>query len=254
MPSKSRSTRRAGTRLHGLWSAGEGPPTVVVPGVLADARAFLPVAEAFDRPEPALVLDRRGRGGSGPPGDDYSTRTEVADLLAWLDELASPVRLVGWSYGATIALEAAALDSRVLGVVAYEPVLAPFAEHVLPALRRADLDTRVEIVHEEIARLPRERVTALRATAAWSRLRELAAPLPQEHAALNRFRPGEGWASLAAELVLGEHSRGRPPYGEAFERVADRLPLSRTTLLPGHGHLAHAEDPVALGRLIGTLL
>ncbi|MCP2332542.1 alpha/beta fold hydrolase [Actinoalloteichus caeruleus] len=208
---ESRLVHRAGARLHGRWRAGQGPPLVVVPGVLAEARDFLPVAGAFGRPEPTLVLDRRGRGRSGPLGEDYSTRTEVADLLAWVDELASPVRLVGWSYGATIALEAAALDDRVLGVVAYEPVLAPFAEHVLPALRGADLDTRVEIVNVDIARLPRERVAALRGTPAWARLRELAAPLPEEHAALNRFRPDAAWSGLAADLVLGEHSRGARP-------------------------------------------
>lgn len=68
---ESRSIRHDGTRLHGLWRPGRGDPIVVVPGVMADAESFVPVVESIERPEPVLILDRRGRSSSGPLGENY---------------------------------------------------------------------------------------------------------------------------------------------------------------------------------------
>lgn len=252
---ESRLIHRGGVPLHGLWRPGTGDPLVVVPGVMADAQSFRPVADAFERPEPTLILDRRGRSLSGAPGPGYSLDTEVQDLLAWIDSLDTHLTLIGWSYGGTIALEAAARDSRVGAVVAYEPVLGPFGVEALPELRTADPDRRVEIVNLVVSKFPREHVDALRATPAWKELTRLAEPLVEELAAVNAFEPSHLWARVSAELILGEHNQaGAEPYGVAFERVLDRLPLATTTILKGQGHLAHADDPASLGRLIGQLV
>ena len=252
---ESRTISRAGTRLHGLWRPGRGSPILVVPGAMAGAREFVPTVEAFGRPEPVLILDRRGREPSGDLGPGYGVGVEVADLRAWIDELGEPVRVVGWSYGATIAVETAAVDPRVLGVVGYDPVLAPFGAAALPALRAADPERRVEIINLDISGYPRARLRTLRAAPElWAQLCRFADPLAEELAALNRFEPDPAWAGVPADLILGEHNQGTEPYGTAFAEVAARLPASRTTVLPGRGHLAHAEDPATLGRLIAGLL
>jgi pimeloyl-ACP methyl ester carboxylesterase len=251
---ESRFIRRQGTRLHGLWRPGRGAPIVVLPGVMADAESFVPVAEAIALPEPVLVIDRRGRASSGPLGEGYSLETEVADAKAWIDRLGGAVSLVGWSYGATIAIETAARDRRVERTIGYEPVLGPFGTDALPALRVADLARRVEIVNVDVSRLPGERVEELRATPAWPVLCRLSEPLVEELEALNAFSPDERWRDVGVELIIGSHSLGVEPYGPAFDRVAELLPRSATTVLPGHGHLAHAEDPSALGSLIGDLM
>lgn len=251
---RSRSIERHGTRLHGLWRDGDGDPLIVVPGVLADAEAFRPVVEAIDRPEPVLIVDRRGREPSGPLGPDYSVAVEVADLRAWISAIGPRVRLIGWSYGGTIAIETAALDERVLGTIAYEPGLGPFGAAALPRLRQADADRRVEIFNLEISQFPVEHVEALRQTPAWPELMRLSGPAAEELGAVNAFSPDGGWADVSAELILGEHNQHAGPYFEIFHRAQDRLPRARTTILAGHGHLAHAEDPTALGRLITELL
>lgn len=80
--------------------------------------------------------------------------TEVGDTTAWIDHLASQVTLVGWSYGATIAIEVTAGDERVTSLVAYEPVLGPFGHNVLAALHEADLDRRVEIINLDVSLFP----------------------------------------------------------------------------------------------------
>lgn len=250
---ESRTIHRAGTSLHGLWRDGHGSSLIVVPGALADAQAFVPVIDAVNWPGPALILNRRGRGGSGGLGDDYSLEVEVEDLLAWIKALDSPVRLMGWSYGGNIVIEAAA-RVRVEDVVAYEPGLGPFGLFALPRLWEADPAQRVEIVNREISQVSARDVEDLEASPAWPQLVRLAGPVPAELKAMNDFDPGDRWEGIEAKLILGELNQEGSLYGEAFGRVARKLPLSTTTILSGQGHLAHAAAPTALGRLVGSLL
>lgn len=258
---ESRYIDRDSTHLHALWQPGTGTPLVVVPGVMTDAKGWRRVAVAVDRPEPVLILDRRGRAPSGPLGIDYGVETEVLDLLAWLEWLDQPARLFGWSYGGLVAIEAATRTAAVRHVIAYEPVLRPFGAAAVSTLRAAiaggDLDRAVEVVNLDVSRYSPEHVTALRATPAWASLRLWAAPVAEELAALNAFTPKpERWSELGipVDLVVGEHSRDGEPYGTAFTAVQRILPDAAVHILPGQGHLAHVEAPETLGHLVGGIV
>ncbi|GIF17353.1 pimeloyl-ACP methyl ester carboxylesterase [Actinoplanes tereljensis] len=258
---ESRYIDREGFRLHALWQPGTGTPLVIVPGVMTDAKGWRRVAAAIDRPEPILILNRRGRAPSGPLGPGYGVETEVLDLLAWLAWLDEPARLFGWSYGGLVTIEAATRTAAVRQVIAYEPVLRPFGATAVPALRAAiavgDLDRAVELVNLDVSGYPPEHVSALRASPAWAPLRLWAAPVAEELAALNAFTPQpERWAELAipVDLIIGEHSRDGAPYGTAFTAVQRLLPRATTHVLPGQGHLAHAEAPEELGHLAADIV
>ncbi|WP_230859448.1 alpha/beta fold hydrolase [Actinoplanes aureus] len=216
---------------------------------------------AVNRPEPILILNRRGRVPSGPLGDNYGVETEVLDLLAWLEWLDEPMRLFGWSYGALVAIEAATRTAAVRHVIAYEPVLRPFGADAVPALRAAitagDLDRAVEVVNIDVSRYSPEHVAALRASPAWAPLRLWAAPVAEELAALNAFDPEpERWAALdvPVDLVVGEYSRDGEPYGTAFTAVERMLPGAAVHVLSGQGHLAHVEGPEMLGHLVSCIV
>lgn len=258
---KSRHIDRDGIRLHALWQAGTGTPLVVAPGVMTDAKGWRRVVVAVDRPEPVLILNRRGRAPSGPLGNNYGVETEVLDLLAWLEWLDEPVRLFGWSYGALVAIEAATRTAAVRHVIAYDPVLRPFGAAAVPTLRAAitagDLDRAVEVVNLDVSKYSPEHVAALRATPAWASLRLWAAPVAEELAALNAFKPDpERWAALdmPIDLVAGEYSRDGEPYGTAFTAVERMLPGATVHVLPGQGHLAHVEGPEMLGHLVSGIV
>jgi pimeloyl-ACP methyl ester carboxylesterase len=146
-------------------------------------------------------------------------------------------------------------------VIAYEPVLRPFGAAAVPALRAAvaagDLDRAVEVVNLDVSRYTPEHVTALRATAAWASLRRWAEPVAKELAALNAFTPNpDRWAGLQMplDLIVGEHSQGKEPYGAAFTSVQRILPDAAVHVLPGQGHLAHVEAPERLGHLVGGIV
>lgn len=249
---ETRTIRRDGVALHGLWLPGAGTPLIVVPGVLSDARGWLAVARAIEAP--VLVLERRGRGLSGGLGPGYGVHTEVGDLLAWIDALGTPARVFGWSYGGLIASQVA---SKTKGIILYEPVVAPFGAEAVPGVRVAtaarDWARVLELVNLGVSRYSPAHVAALRASPAWARLLPLARPVHAELVAINAFRPAPIAGGVPVDLVIGEHSEGVPPYGPAFDRVAALAPAARVRVLPGQGHLAHAADPAALGRMIASL-
>src|SRR5918994_2127863 len=113
------------------WQSGEGPPLVLVHGTTADHGRWTPVMPAFERRFTVCAIDRRGRGGSGDP-DDYTIGREFEDVAAVVDSLGEPAFLLGHSYGALCALEAALLTRNVRKLVLYEPPMDVTGDGITP--------------------------------------------------------------------------------------------------------------------------
>lgn len=110
---------RDGTRI-GYLSVGEGPSVLVIPGVLSMAVDYAAFARALSEHFTVHTIERRGRGESGPQGDDYSIVQECEDVLALQNETAAAL-LVGHSYGGLIALEVARNNKAFRKIAVYEP-------------------------------------------------------------------------------------------------------------------------------------
>ncbi|GAB3685411.1 alpha/beta fold hydrolase [Angustibacter aerolatus] len=112
-----------GRRL-GVHSLGSGPGVLVVHGAMQSGRSQLDLARLLGDDLEVHLLDRRGRGTSGPwqPGDADAGR-EVADVVAALGATGA-TRVLGISSGALLALRAAAATGPVLThLAAFEPPL-----------------------------------------------------------------------------------------------------------------------------------
>ena len=110
---------RDGTAIgYGTLGAGEG--VIVLGGALRSGRDYLPLARELARSYQVEVIDRRGRGRSGPHGGRYGIEREVEDLLA-VQAQTGATAVFGHSYGGLIALEAARASSVFSDVIAYEP-------------------------------------------------------------------------------------------------------------------------------------
>src|SRR5918997_3847853 len=88
--------------------SGEGPPLVLVHGTAGDHGRWRPVLPAFEERFAVYAIDRRGRGGSGD-SEDYTIEREFEDVAAVVDSVGEPALVLGHSYGALCALEAALL-------------------------------------------------------------------------------------------------------------------------------------------------
>lgn len=110
---------RDGTRI-GYLSVGSGPSVLVIPGVLSMAADYAAFARALSEHFTVHTIERRGRGESGPQGDEYSIVKECEDVLALRAETGASL-LVGHSYGGLVALEVARNNNAFTKIAVYEP-------------------------------------------------------------------------------------------------------------------------------------
>ncbi len=108
-----------GTTISYL-SIGGGPSVLVLPGVLSMASDYAAFAGALAEHFTVHTIERRGRGESGPQGDDYSIVKECEDVLALRAETGASL-LVGHSYGGLVALEVARNNTAFTKIAVYEP-------------------------------------------------------------------------------------------------------------------------------------
>jgi pimeloyl-ACP methyl ester carboxylesterase len=204
-----------GERLEGWLFRGDGergPLVVYLHGIADNRQSGVGIAERLlPRGYDVLTFDARAHGRSGGGACTYGYH-ERHDVGRALDAIAAPrAILVGHSLGAAVALQAAAVDPRIAGVVA--------------ASAFSDLPT---VVRE--------------------RARWLLLPGPFVEAALARageaasFPPGEASPlALAARIVApvlllhGAADRRTPPSHSEKIHAALRGPR-RLVLLPGVGH------------------
>ena len=228
------------------WRSGDGPPLLLVHGAAADHGRWRPVLPALEARFAVHALDRRGRGGSGDAAT-YAVEREFADVAAVIDALGAPVNVLGHSYGALCALEAALLTRNVRRLVLYEPPLA-VAGPIYPAgvverlealLAAGDRDGVVATTMREVAGLPAATVDHLRTLPAWQARVAAAHTIPRELRATDayRFDPARfRGMDTPTLLLLGGESPA--VFGAAAHVVAAALPDVRLVVLPGQGHAA----------------
>ncbi|HEY8600114.1 MAG TPA: alpha/beta hydrolase [Thermomicrobiales bacterium] len=122
-------TSTDGTRL-GYRQLGTGPGVVVLHGTMESAESHMQLAEALADTFTVYLLDRRGRGLSGPTGEGYGLEKEIADVAALLAKTGAAY-LFGVSSGGIIALRAALALPVIQKIAIYEPPL--FVGEPLPA-------------------------------------------------------------------------------------------------------------------------
>ena len=102
--------------------AGHGPALVVVHGLLRSAQDYGRLATRLAEHFSVAVMDRRGRGASGPQGPDYSLKTEAHDVAAVVQRTGASL-LFGHSYGGAVALQAAAALPQLTALALFEPAV-----------------------------------------------------------------------------------------------------------------------------------
>jgi pimeloyl-ACP methyl ester carboxylesterase len=254
-----------GTRIA-FRRLGTGPAMVFVHGSLSTHTDWIRVAKLLAGSFTCFLMDRRGRAKSGEGIGPYSMDREVEDIAAVLaaaeSKTSSEPALVGHSFGAACALEAA-LRHPVSRLVLYEPPLPAgglaSAEHVAQyahAVAEGDMDKAVELGLTYFSRLPPEAIALARTSAAWHRLCALAKSWIRELGAIGSLSADvERYRALACPsmLLIGSLSP-RHPMQQASRALAEVLPSVRVEWLPDQGHTAMRTAPEMVARLIGEFL
>lgn len=116
-------------------------------------------------------MDRRGHGASGD-SPDYALQKEVEDVAAVANSRLGPVFVLGHSYGAVCALEAAFLTDKISKVVLYEPPLQDLDHTAVAArmekmIQAGDREQASVIFFQEIVMISPSEVVAMKARPSW---------------------------------------------------------------------------------------
>jgi pimeloyl-ACP methyl ester carboxylesterase len=246
---------------------GDGTPAVFVHGSfrggLDTFRDQLALADEFR----VIVVDRRGFGGNPNAAID-GWPTDAEDLVALLEEV-GPAHIVGHSYGAVVALLAAArVPERLLSLVAIEPPAFELAHGdaaadatttaMKPAYERAHELSTSEFVQEwgRTRGMSRERIDA------WIASLGVKGWAAAEATRRERW-PGDApirldlLAEAAFPMVVVSggyhgHTRGGRDFAAVCRRLADGT-AGRFVVFERSTHTPQIEEPEAFNRLLREL-
>ncbi len=257
----------AGLR-YAVGRRGSGDSLLLVHGFTGRGTSWAPQLRSFARRYATLAPDLPGHGRSGIPADPGRGAVEriADDLAAVLVRLgASPANVIGYSFGARVALRLAVAHPGAVRRLVLESPSAGIADPAERAARRvgdAALADRIERdgiaafvaewerlpIFASHAALPPGRAAALRAERLRNRPAGLAASL--RGAGQGRMEPLHDrlGAIAAPTLVI---AGGLDPVGLArAEAVARGIPAARMVVLPDAGHTPHLEAPSVFRTLV----
>lgn len=224
--------------------SGAGPPLVLVHGTAADHARWAPVLPSLERHFTVLAVDRRGRGASGD-ANDYAVEREFEDVAAVVDRAGPGTSLLGHSYGATCALEAALLTDNVRRLVLYEPPLGKVAAppevigRLEALLEAGERDELLAFFMAAVAGVPSEQIELMRSLPAWRARLAAAHTIPRELRADRSYSfDASRFRVLGAPTLLLRGDKSPAPFAEAAELVRAALPDCRVVVLYGQGHVA----------------
>lgn len=249
---RSADGSRIGYELH-----GRGPMLVAVHGASADrqrwAAVIKPLAERFT----VLAMDRRGRGLSREEaGGHYSIDREAEDVRAVIATArrmqdGAPVFVLGHSYGALCALEAARDNADIAALLVYEPAFStpghdvigpvPLA-HLAGLIEAGQLEAALEFFFLEIVHVPARMVAAMKFLPTWPQRLEAVHTLVREGREANAWTPRRlGRLTMPVRLLVGGVTS---PWLRASTLAAHAaLPGSALVELPAQGHGAMDTAP-----------
>ena len=104
----------------GYQQRGAGPGLIIVPGALSTSENYTRLASMLSDSFTVYIIERRGRGISGPQGSAYGMNKECEDVKA-LQEATGADYIFGHSFGGLVTLETASRYHSFKGIVLYEP-------------------------------------------------------------------------------------------------------------------------------------
>lgn len=257
----SRVRSRDGTEI-GYWTSGQGPPLVLVHGLLGDHTRWAALQPHLEPHFTVHAMDRRGRGASGD-SPDHDVAREVEDIAVVVDAVAvdsgSTVDVLGSSGGGSYALAAAALTSSIGRLVLFEPPARAVGKHMptglvdrLDALLEAgDREAVLDTAYREVVGLSDAEIEELRGQPAWPNRVAAAHTVPRElRVPPERMFDPEQAARVTVPTLVLVGSDTPEVFKADAEAVAAALPNARVTLLEGQAHGAEVFAPAVVAEAV----
>lgn len=248
--------------MIGYRQFGRGPGLILVHGGMMASQNFSKLAAALSERFTVYVPDRRGRGLSGPFGENYGIKKACEDLDALLRKTGAQ-QVFGLSAGALITLQAALLLPAIQKIALYEPPL-PLPGHPSPLawvprysqeLAQGNLGAAMVSVLKGtgdsslFAALPRFLLVPLMSLAIRAEAKEtkngdvplqVLIPTMRYDAQLVKEMEGplERFRAVKTSVLLLGGSKSATYLKDALDGLSMVLSQAQRVVLPGLGHLA----------------
>ena len=251
---------------------GAGPALLLLHGFAGRSAIWAPFEPAFRARHRTIAVDLLGHGGSDRPSDParHAVERQAADLAALLERVgAVPAAVVGYSFGARIALRLALDHPATVERLLLESPSAGVPDPAARAARREADERWATLIETGGIEAFADAWEAQPLFASRHRLPDDERRRWREIVVANR--PGALAASLrgagqgAMEPLLERLPQIRQPtlvvagaldevgLGRARE-IAGRLPNARLEIVPDAGHAPHLEAPVTFRRVVVEFL
>jgi pimeloyl-ACP methyl ester carboxylesterase len=231
--------------------SGKGPSLVLVHGTTADYTRWAPLLPELGRHFTVYAMDRRGRGLSGD-SEPYALEQEFDDVVAVVDAAGPEVNLLGHSYGALCAMEAALRTSNLRRMVLYEPVFPVdeieiyppgAAEKLQELLDRGQREPLLTAYFRDVVGMSDREIEAVRSEPSWAGRLAAAHTLVREMADGDYAFEPERFRGFAVPTLLLVGEKSPAILKRPTEWLASVLPDSRVVAMRGQGHAAMSTAP-----------
>lgn len=239
---------------------GSGPPLVLIHGAFSDHRTNWEFVQPLWQAEfTTYAIARPGRGQT-PAAADRALEDDARDAVALIDSLGEPVFLLGHSFGAHVAIAAAAMaPARVRKLVLYEPpwtsLVSRSAMALLEALAAAaDWDGFTTSFFRDNLQVPAEELDRMRPTPLWPPMVDDAPASLADLRALAGydFRP-DAFIDLPIPVLL-QLGTESPRHFYATDALAAILPDARIVELEGQAHEGMTTAPFQYAESVRAFL
>lgn len=257
--SVSTVTSADGTTIA-IECAGTGPSLLVVHGGTGDRTRWTPLFPLLAAKFRVCAMDRRAHGDSGDTAP-YTLQKEVEDVVAAVAAQPGPVFVLGHSFGAVCAFEAAFRTKKIAKLALYEPpvrlndhspILARMEAMILSGDREAALTTFMR----EIVMLSADELTAMKARPSWAGLLATVESSIRQDRVLskNQFDPVRARTMTVPTLLMAGSKTASPELKRSVESLRDTLPHLTMHIFEGQEHNAMDTVPGEFARALSSFL
>lgn len=240
---------------------GSGPPVVVIGGAFSTADAGRPLAAALAAVgRTGVVMDRRGRGGSGDSAP-YAPEREAEDIVAVIAAVGGDAAVLGHSSGAILTLLAAADGAPMTHAFLSEPPFrfgvgepaGDFPARLQELVDQGRPEEAVTLFQREGVGLPDAVIDNIRSAPFYPALVAIAQTVVYDATIARHFStPSPAMLATPVPVTI---LRGDPTYPllvEAADRLARAMPVAEVVVVPESRD--HGVDPAGTSREIVRIL
>lgn len=238
--------------------AGNGPSLVIVHGGTGDHTRWTPLFPLLTPQFRVCAMDRRAHGASGDTLP-YSLQKEIDDVLAVVNAQPGPVLVLGHSFGAVCAFEAAMRSTKIAKLALYEPpVLAADHAAILARMETmitsGDRDGALTAFMREIVLISADEVAAMKKRATWTSLLATVETSIRQDRALtqNQFDAARARAVSIPTLLMSGSKTTSPELLRSIDTLRKTLPRAEVRVFEGQEHNAMDLIPTEFAAAVAT--